>query len=54
MKKFFESTLGLGFTLAGATVLYFTLSGTTQKIALYSTLAALVAHYWLVFKDPSE
>lgn len=54
MKKFFDSTLGLGFTLSGAVVMYFTLSGFTQKIALVATLLALIAHYWLVFKEPNE
>ena len=54
MKKFFESTLGLGFTLSGAVVLYFTLSGFTQKVALVSTILALIAHYWLVFKEPND
>jgi hypothetical protein len=54
MKKFFDSTLGLGFTLSGAVVLYFTLSGFTQKVALVATLLALIAHYWLVFKEPNE
>ena len=54
MKRFFDSTLGLGFTLSGAVVLYYTLSGTTQKIALVATVLALAAHYWLVFKEPSE
>lgn len=54
MKKYFESTLGLGFTIAGAIVLYYTLSGRTQKIALYATIAALAAHYYLVYKEPRE
>jgi hypothetical protein len=54
MKKFFESTLGLGFTLSGAVVMYFTLSGFTQRVALVATLLALIAHYWLVFKEPNE
>ena len=52
MKKFFDSTLGLGFTLSGAVVVYFTLSGFTQKVALISTLLALIGHYWLVHKEP--
>ena len=54
MKKFFDSTLGLGFTLSGAVVMYFTLSGFTQKVALVATVLALIAHYWLVFKEPNE
>ena len=54
MKKFFDSTLGLGFTLSGAVVMYFTLSGFTQKVALMATVLALIAHYWLVFKEPNE
>ena len=54
MKKFFDSTLGLGFTLSGAVVMYFTLSGFTQKVALVATMLALIAHYWLVFKEPND
>lgn len=54
MKKFFDSTLGLGFTLSGAVVMYFTLSGFTQKVALVATVLALIAHYWLVFKEPND
>jgi hypothetical protein len=54
MKKFFDSTLGLGFTLSGAVVMYFTLSGFTQKVALIATVLALIAHYWLVFKEPND
>ena len=54
MKKFFDSTLGLGFTLSGAVVMYFTLSGFTQNVALVATLLALIAHYWLVFKEPND
>ena len=54
LDRLFKSTLALGFTLSGAIVLYFTLSGATQKIALVSTIIALVCHYYLVLKEPDD
>lgn len=54
MKKFFESTAAIGFTLSGAVVMYFTLSGTTQKIALWGTVLAVLAHYYLAWKEPND
>ena len=54
LNRLFKSTLALGFTLSGAVVLYFTLSGTTQKIALVSTIIALGCHYYLVLKEPDD
>jgi uncharacterized membrane protein len=36
---------GLAFTLAGSVVVYYTLSGITQTIALIATLIACTVHY---------
>ena len=54
LSRLLKSTLALGFTLSGAVIVYFTLSGTTQKIALVSTIVALVCHYTLVLKEPDD
>jgi hypothetical protein len=40
-----DITAGLAFTFAGSVVVYYTLSGTTQTIALASTITACVVHY---------
>jgi hypothetical protein len=52
VEKFVYGIFGMGFTLAGSTVMYFTLSGTTQKIALWGTTMALTAAMWLHMKEP--
>jgi hypothetical protein len=52
VEKFVYGIFGMGFTLAGSTVMYFTLSGTTQKIALWGTVMALTAAMWLHMKEP--
>jgi hypothetical protein len=44
-KKLWDITAGLAFTFAGSVVVYYTLSGTTQTIALASTVTACVVHY---------
>lgn len=44
-KKLWDITAGLAFTFAGSVVVYYTLSGTTQMIALASTVTACVVHY---------
>jgi hypothetical protein len=44
IKKFAKELAGLSFTLAGSVVVYVTLSGTTQRIALVATTVALVVH----------
>ena len=44
-KKLWDITAGLAFTFAGSVVVYYTLSGTTQTIALVSTVTACVVHY---------
>ena len=51
-KKFIYGVMGSGFTLAGATVMYFTLSGLTQQIALWGTLIAFACAMYLHMKEP--
>ena len=51
-KKFIYGVMGSGFTLAGATVMYFTLSGLTQKIALWGTIIAFSCAMYLHMKEP--
>jgi hypothetical protein len=45
LKKLWNITAGLAFTLAGSVVVYYTLSGITQTIALIATLIACTVHY---------
>ena len=51
-RKFVYGVMASGFTLAGATVMYFTLSGFTQKIALWGTVLAFTASMYLHMKEP--
>ena len=53
-RKFVYGVMASGFTLAGATVMYFTLSGFTQKIALWGTVLAFTASMYLHMKEPDE
>ena len=53
-RKFIYGVMASGFTLAGATVMYFTLSGFTQKIALWGTVLAFTASMYLHMKEPDE
>jgi hypothetical protein len=52
IKKFLFGIMNLGFTISGSIVVYFTLSGTIQKIALISTLAAFAAAMFLHMQEP--
>jgi len=45
VKKLWDITAGIAFTIAGSVVVYYTLSGVTQTIALISTIVACVVHY---------
>ncbi|MFZ9455498.1 MAG: hypothetical protein ACO27Q_09730, partial [Bacteroidia bacterium] len=55
VKKLWDITAGIVFTIAGSVVVYYTLSGTTQTIALASTLTACVVHYvHQIFKNDEE
>ncbi len=54
IKKFLFGIMNLGFTISGSIVVYFTLSGTIQKIALVSTLAAFAAAMYLHMYEPKD
>lgn len=45
IKKFADETAALAFTLAGSTIVFVTLSGSTRKIAMIATGVALLVHY---------
>ena len=51
-RKFVYGIMASGFTLAGATVMYFTLSGLTQQIALWGTVLAFTGSMYLHMKEP--
>ena len=53
-RKFVYGILASGFTLAGATVMYFTLSGLTQQIALWGTVLAFTGSMYLHMKEPDS
>jgi hypothetical protein len=53
-KKFTYGIFGLGFTLAGSIVMYFTLSGFTQKVALWATAFAFLGAMWLHMQEPDS
>ena len=50
-KKFANETAALSFTLASSVIVFVTLSGKTQTIALIATLAALAVHYTTVMLE---
>lgn len=52
IKKFWFGIMNLGFTIAGSVVVYFTLSGKIQTIALISTVMAVCAAMYLHMKEP--
>ena len=52
IKKFWLGVLNLGFTIAGSVVVYFTLSGSIQKIALVSTILAFASAMYLHMREP--
>jgi hypothetical protein len=53
-RKFVYGVMASGFTLAGATVMYFTLSGLTQQVALWGTVLAFTASMYLHMKEPDD
>jgi hypothetical protein len=53
-RKFVYGVMASGFTLAGATVMYFTLSGLTQQIALWGTVLAFTGSMYLHMKEPDS
>jgi hypothetical protein len=53
-KKFIYGVMASGFTLAGAVVMYFTLSGFTQQVALWGTSIAFACAMYLHMKEPDS
>jgi len=53
-KKLWKETAALSFTLAGSVVVFVTLSGITQTIALVATGVALLVHYINVMSDQGD
>ena len=45
LKKLINITASLSFTIAGMVVVFITLSGDTRRIALISSVTALLVHY---------
>jgi hypothetical protein len=45
IKKFMKETAALSFTFAGSAIMFVTLSGDTQRIAIIATVAAVTVHY---------
>lgn len=45
LKKLINITASLSFTIAGMVVVLITLSGDTRRLALISSVAALLVHY---------
>jgi len=54
LKKFWDTTASIAFTIAGSVVVYNTLSGKTQTIALMATVTACVVHYAYNFTKSDE
>ncbi len=55
LKKFWNITADMVFTLAGSFIIYSTLSGDLKKVAGVTTLAAITVHYVYRFlKDDDE
>lgn len=50
-KKFAKETAALSFTLASSAIVFVTLSGTTQTVALVATAIALAVHYTKVMLE---
>jgi hypothetical protein len=53
-KKLMYTILNTGFTIAGAVVLYFTLSGLTQTIAVWAFILAFIAQTYVAMKEPDS
>lgn len=53
-KKLWKETAALAFTLAGSAVVFVTLSGFTQTVALVATGVALAVHYINVMSDQGD
>jgi len=54
LKKIWTITADLVWTVVGSTIVIITLSGDTQKIALYLTIAGGIIHYVYKIFDGSK
>ena len=54
LKKMWNITADLTWTLVGSAIVLITLSGETQKIALYLTVGGLLVHYAYKLMQPEE
>lgn len=54
VKKLWEITADLVWTIVGSVIVIITLSGDSQKIALYLTIAGGAIHYIYKFLDGSK
>jgi hypothetical protein len=54
LKKLWDITADLTWTIVGSVIVIITLSGDTQKIALYLTLVGGVVHYLYKLLDSSS
>ncbi len=54
LKKLWNITGDLIWTIVGSTIVIITLSGDTQKIALYLTVAGGLLHYIYKVSDSSQ
>ena len=54
LNKIWKTTADLTWTIVGSVIVIITLSGDTQKIALYLTVAGGVIHYIYKIFDGSE
>jgi len=51
IKKFLKETAALSFTFAGSAIMFVTLSGETQRIAIVATALAVLIHYVYVMLE---
>ncbi len=54
LKKLWDITADLTWTIVGSVIVLITLSGDTQKVALYLTLVGTVIHYIYKLMQDSE
>jgi hypothetical protein len=54
LKKLWDTTADLTWTLVGSVIVLITLSGETQKIALYLTVGGLFVHYIYKLTQPKD
>lgn len=54
LKKLWDITADLTWTLVGSVIVLITLSGDTQKIAFYLTVGGLIVHYLYKLLQPKD